>query len=91
MDSGYYLVSGILFDCVYLGLLCILENDFELVVFGINYGVNLGDDVVYLGIVVVVIEGCYMGLLVIVVLLVGKDVKYFEIVVKVVLEIICKL
>lgn len=79
-------------DCVYLVLNGLLENDFDLVILGINYGVNLGDDIIYLGIVVVVLEGCYLFFFCLVVLFVGKKgndkyygylfgLNYFEIVV----------
>lgn len=86
MDNGYYCVVGMFIDCVYLVLVGLFEEELYIVVFGINNLVNLGDDVIYFGIVLVVMEGCFFGLLVIVVLLVSKDYcgEYYEFVVWVV-------
>lgn len=55
-----WVVNGIFVDCVYLFMNGLFDFEFDLVVSGINSGVNLGDDVFYLGIVGVVFEGCLM-------------------------------
>lgn len=60
-----------LIDCVYLGVNVLMCLWLDIVVFGINVGFNLGDDVIYLGMVVVVMEGWYLGFFVLVVLFNG--------------------
>lgn len=70
LDNGFISFNGMLIDCVYLGLNGLLEELLDMVVLGINLGVNFGDDVFYFGIVVVVIEGCFLKGLVFVFLLV---------------------
>lgn len=90
IDYYIVLVVGMLIDCVYLVLIGLFEFELDIVVLGINNVVNFGDDVIYFGIVLVVMEGCFFGLLVVVVLLVicNYDLKYFDIVVWVVVEIV---
>jgi 5'-nucleotidase len=56
-----YSVDGTPTDCVLLGLMQIMkENPPDIVVSGINYGANLGDDVIYSGTVAGAIEACIL-------------------------------
>lgn len=49
-------------DCVYFVFNELMKDVLlDLVLSGINYGVNLGDDVFYFGMVVVVMEGYFFG------------------------------
>lgn len=57
-----YKVSGTPSDCVHLALTGMLKIKFDLVVTGINFGANLGDDVIYSGTVAGAIEGRFLGL-----------------------------
>ena len=43
-EFNYAVTSGTPADCVHLALNGLLENDFDLVISGINHGANLGDD-----------------------------------------------
>jgi len=47
---------------VHLALCGFLDEDIDLVVTGINFGPNLGDDVIYSGTVAGAIEGRFLGL-----------------------------
>jgi len=63
IGDGVYSVDGTPTDCVSLGLLWLLKDTPpELVVSGINFGLNLGDDVTYSGTVSATFEGTLMGI-----------------------------
>lgn len=57
-----YYMDGTPSDCVHTALCGFLDQPFDLVVSGINLGVNLGDDVIYSGTVAAAIEGRFLGL-----------------------------
>jgi len=61
LSSGYISVNGTPADCVHLALNGYLEDEFDMVVSGINAGANLGDDVLYSGTVAAAIEGRFLG------------------------------
>ncbi|MCP9464911.1 MAG: 5'/3'-nucleotidase SurE [Nitrospira sp.] len=56
-----YAVSGTPVDCVNLAVQRIMPKPPQLVVSGINRGVNLGDDVLYSGTVSAAVEGTILG------------------------------
>lgn len=56
-----YAVSGTPVDCVNLAVLKLLPSPPDLLVSGINKGVNLGDDVLYSGTVSAAMEGTILG------------------------------
>lgn len=58
LGTGVY---GTPADCVKLGLCCLLEEKPDLVVSGINFGANVGVDIVYSGTVSAATEGVLMG------------------------------
>jgi 5'-nucleotidase len=62
MDNRVYVVNGTPVDCVNLALLNILPKRPQLLVSGINKGVNLGDDVLYSGTVSAAVEGTILGI-----------------------------
>lgn len=88
VGMGFFYVNGMLIDLVYVVLMGMVDERFDIVVFGINNGQNMGEDMFYLGIVVVVIEGIMFGVLVIVFLLVDKGWVQLLDVVCVVVEIV---
>jgi 5'-nucleotidase len=62
MEERWYSVDGTPTDCVNLGLLALLKDDPpDLVCSGINFGLNLGDDVTYSGTVSATFEGTLLG------------------------------
>lgn len=63
LEKNWYSVDGTPTDCVNLGVLSLLkDNPPDLVVSGINFGLNLGDDVTYSGTVSATFEGSLLNL-----------------------------
>lgn len=63
IDENFYSVDGTPTDCVNLGVLWLLKDRKpDLVVSGINFGSNLGDDVTYSGTVSATFEGTLLGI-----------------------------
>ncbi|SMN11906.1 5-nucleotidase SurE [uncultured Candidatus Thioglobus sp.] len=60
--DNIYSIDATPSDCVHLALSGMLDETFDLVVTGINFGANLGDDVIYSGTVAGAIEGRFLGL-----------------------------
>jgi 5'-nucleotidase len=58
----WYVINGTPTDCVHLAITGLFEDEFDMVVSGINDGANLGDDVLYSGTVAAAIEGRFLGL-----------------------------
>lgn len=73
LDDRTFRVSGTPSDCVHLALTGLIENEPDMVISGINYGANLGDDVIYSGTVAAAMEGRFLGLPAIAVSLVYQD------------------
>lgn len=78
LDKNLYSVDATPSDCVHLALSGLLDEVFDLVVTGINFGANLGDDVVYSGTVAGAIEGRFLGLPSVAISLAGCQGKHFE-------------
>lgn len=77
LDNDYYSIEGTPTDCVHLAINGLFEEEFSMVVSGINAGANLGDDVLYSGTVAAAIEGRFLGLPAIAVSLVSHHPKHF--------------
>jgi 5'-nucleotidase len=60
--STGYATDGTPVDCVRFAALGLLGDPPDLIVSGINYGVNLGDDVTYSGTVAAAFEGLVLGI-----------------------------
>jgi 5'-nucleotidase len=60
--EGWFSVDGTPSDCVNLGVHSLLDRRPDLLVSGINYGVNLGDDVAHSGTVGAALEGRLLGI-----------------------------
>ena len=79
IEERTYRVSGTPSDCVHLALTGLVEEDPDMVISGINFGANLGDDVIYSGTVAAAIEGRFLGLPAIAVSLAFEDrPQHFE-------------
>lgn len=61
-DSTWYVINGTPTDCVHLAITGLFDEEFDMVVAGVNDGANLGDDVLYSGTVAAAIEGRFLGL-----------------------------
>ncbi len=78
LDNGYVCVQGTPTDCVHMAITGLFENEFDMVVSGINAGSNLGDDVWYSGTVAAAMEGRFLGLPSIAISLVGEEHRHYE-------------
>jgi 5'-nucleotidase len=78
VDDNIYSIDATPSDCVHLALCGFLEDDIDLVVTGINFGPNLGDDVIYSGTVAGAIEGRFLGLPSVAISLASWEGKHFE-------------
>ncbi|WXU00337.1 MAG: 5'-nucleotidase SurE [Catillopecten margaritatus gill symbiont] len=78
IKKNIYSVDATPSDCVHLALSGMLDETFDLVVTGINFGANLGDDVIYSGTVAGAIEGRFLGLPSLAISLASWEGKHFE-------------
>ena len=60
--NGLSYVNGTPTDCVHLAVTGFLEHQPDVVVSGINYGANMGDDTIYSGTVAAATEGFLRGI-----------------------------
>ena len=78
IDENVFAIDATPSDCVHLALCGFLKKSIDLVVTGINFGANLGDDVIYSGTVAGAIEGRFLGLPSIAISLAGWKCEHFE-------------
>jgi 5'-nucleotidase len=78
IKKNVYAIDGTPSDCVHLALCGFIKESIDLVVTGINFGANLGDDVIYSGTVAGAIEGRFLGLPSIALSLASWECKHFE-------------
>ncbi len=78
LGTRVYAVSGTPVDCVNLAILKLLPAPPDLLLSGINRGVNLGDDVLYSGTVSAAMEGTILGVPSMAVSQEGHEQFYFE-------------
>ena len=78
IDQNVYAIDATPSDCVHLALCGFLKESIDLVVTGINFGANLGDDVIYSGTVAGAIEGRFLGLPSIAISLASFECNHFE-------------
>ena len=78
VDDNIYSIDATPSDCVHLALCGFLGDDIDLVVTGINFGPNLGDDVIYSGTVAGAIEGRFLGLPSVAISLASWEGKHFD-------------
>ena len=76
--NGFRFVNGTPTDCVHLALTGLVDPPPDIVVSGINFGANMGDDTIYSGTVAAATEGFLFGLPSIAVSLNGKAGEHFE-------------
>ncbi|HET7159328.1 MAG TPA: 5'/3'-nucleotidase SurE [Burkholderiales bacterium] len=60
--NGFLYVNGTPTDCVHLAVTGLLEALPDVIVSGINYGANMGDDTIYSGTVAAATEGFLLGI-----------------------------
>lgn len=76
--ENVYSVNGTPTDCVHLALTGLYESPPDLVISGINAGVNMGDDVIYSGTVAAAMEGRSLGFPAIAVSIASFQPQYFS-------------
>ncbi len=86
--NGFRYVNGTPTDCVHLALTGLLETRPDVVVSGINFGANMGDDTIYSGTVAAATEGYLFGIPSIAVSLASKAGKHFETAAAVALQLV---
>ncbi len=75
--NGYIYVNGTPTDCVHLAVTGLLDELPDVVVSGINYGANMGDDTLYSGTVAAATEGFLLGIPSIAISLVAEGGGHF--------------
>jgi 5'-nucleotidase len=76
--NGFLYVNGTPTDCVHLALTGLMQPPPEVVVSGINFGANMGDDTIYSGTVAAATEGFLFGIPSLAVSLASKEGRHFE-------------
>ena len=76
--NGFRYVNGTPTDCVHLVLTGLLAAPPDVVVSGINFGANMGDDTIYSGTVAAATEGFLFGLPSVAISLASKEGRYFD-------------
>jgi 5'-nucleotidase len=61
ISESIYTINGTPSDSTHFALCGFFEEEFDLVIAGINFGPNMGDDVIYSGTVAAAIEGRFVG------------------------------
>jgi len=91
IDDRIYAVDGTPADCSYLGLLSIVDFEFDIVVSGINHGANIGNDVLYSGTVGAAVGGRNLKYPPIAISVASYDAKDIEFISKKSVELIEKI
>ena len=78
IEKNIYAIDATPTDCVHLALCGFIKESIDLVVTGINFGANLGDDTIYSGTVAGAIEGRFLGLPSIAISLASWKCNHFE-------------
>jgi 5'-nucleotidase len=86
--NGYHYVNGTPTDCVHLAVTGLLETLPDVVISGINYGANMGDDTVYSGTVAAATEGFLLGIPSIAISLVAREGGHFETAARIACELV---
>lgn len=90
-QNGFFFVNGTPTDCVHIAVTGLLPQLPDVVVSGINYGANVGDDTIYSGTVAAATEGFLLGIPSIAVSLVAEGGGHLRTAGRVAAEIIARL
>src|SRR6187402_39160 len=86
--NGFRFVNGTPTDCVHLAVTGLLEDLPDVVVSGINYGANMGDDTIYSGTVAAATEGFLLGIPSVAISLVAEGGGHFETAARIACELV---
>jgi len=78
ISESIYTINGTPSDSTHFALCGFFKEEFDLVIAGINFGPNMGDDVIYSGTVAAAIEGRFVGFPSIAISLASWDGKNFD-------------
>ncbi len=78
IDRRTYILNGTPADCVRFGVIFLCKNKVDLVISGINFGANLGQDIIYSGTVGAAREAIFMGISSFAISLASRTGKNFD-------------
>ena len=87
-SNGYFYINGTPTDCVHMAVTGLLDQLPDIVVSGINHGMNMGDDTVYSGTVAAATEGYLLGIPSIALSLVTAGNNHFDTAARVAVDIV---
>ena len=90
INSFTYALDGTPTDCVHIALTGLITEKPDMVISGINYGPNMGDDTIYSGTVAAAMEGYLYDIPSFAISMGAKEPKYFETAAQVTLDLIKK-
>ncbi|MBT8419433.1 MAG: 5'/3'-nucleotidase SurE [Gammaproteobacteria bacterium] len=89
--NGFIYVDGTPTDCIHLAITALMEEKADIVISGINPGLNLGDLLLYSGTVAAAMEGRSLGLPAIAVSIEGKEPTHYQTAARVVCSILLRI
>jgi 5'-nucleotidase len=89
--NGFRFVNGTPTDCVHLAVTGLLDALPDMVISGINFGPNMGDDTIYSGTVAAATEGYLLGIPSLAISLASKVGRHFDTAARVTLEMVERL
>jgi 5'-nucleotidase len=90
-QNGFYFVNGTPTDCVHIAVTGLLPQLPDVIISGINYGANVGDDTIYSGTVAAATEGFLLGIPSIAVSLVAEGGGHLRTAGRVAAELVARL
>jgi 5'-nucleotidase len=89
--NGYFSVNGTPTDCVHIAVTGLLDFTPDVVVSGVNFGANMGDDTIYSGTVAAAVEGYLLGIPSVAVSLASKVGEHFDSAIGIALQMVERL
>ena len=90
-QNGFFFVNGTPTDCVHIAVTGLLPELPDVIISGINYGANVGDDTIYSGTVAAATEGFLLGIPSIAVSLVAEGGGHLRTAARVAAELVARL
>jgi 5'-nucleotidase len=90
-QNGFFFVNGTPTDCVHIAVTGLLPQLPDVIISGINYGANVGDDTIYSGTVAAATEGFLLGIPSIAVSLVAEGGGHLRTAARVASELVARL
>ena len=90
-QNGFFFVNGTPTDCVHIAVTGLLPQLPDVVISGINYGANVGDDTIYSGTVAAATEGFLLGIPSIAISLVAEGGGHLRTAARVAAEVVARL